>query len=314
VARAVPVARAARRVPTVVVGGALLVGLLAACGQGTAPTAPAGVPAAGGAAGSVPAGGDPAAKAPAPAAPAAPGKPVTVPAGAAGGAGTSGAVSPNALQTLAPFIAAARADDFRIRTAASALNNVATPTALTFNRATATTAAAAANPRSAAVLPAGLPPALKSATILVYSDLVARGTPFYYVAQMKDGTVPRTDDSLQLLLRGLRKNAPIAARFPADLAALERLAARSAAVPPVRANSTAAAERALLVAWVDLANHGCANAGGYASGDLPRIFWGRKGSPQHWYDGSIGGDGGQTGIAFDADFRGGSWHVELNAC
>ncbi|HVQ95978.1 MAG TPA: hypothetical protein VMU51_33450 [Mycobacteriales bacterium] len=306
---AVPAVPAARRVPAVVVGVALLAGLLAACGQGTTPAAPAGGgPAAGAAAGS-----DPAAKAPAANAPAAPAKPATIPAAAAG-AGTSGAVSPSALQTLAPFIAAARADDFRIRTAASALNNVATPTALTFNRATATTAAAAANPRSAAVLPAGLPPALKSATILVYSDLVARGAPFYYVSQMENGTVPRADESLRLLLDGLRKNAPFAARFPADLAALERLAARSAAVAPVRANSTAAAERAVLVAWVDLANHGCAGTGGYASGTLPRIFWGRKGSPQHWYDGSIGGDGNRTGIAFDADFRGGSWHVELNAC
>ena len=298
--------RSGRRVPAVAVGAALLAGLLGACGQGQ-PAANA--PAANAPAANAPAANAPAANAPAkPPAASAPASPVTVPVDTrATGTGT---VSPNALETLAPFITAAKADDARIRAAAAALNKVATPTTLTFNRTTAATAAAARPNRTEVALPAGMPNALMSASLQVYSDLVSRATPFGFIAMMKDGTVSRTDVSLEQILVGLKKNSTIAARFPADLAALQRVAARTAPVPHYKADSRTAADRFLLITWVWDANHGCASTSGYASGYLPKIVWKQQGQ----YEGTIGSSGHGDGIAFDVWFQQGTWMGELNAC
>ncbi|MEN3359680.1 MAG: hypothetical protein V7637_3662 [Mycobacteriales bacterium] len=301
--------RSRRRAPAAAVGAALLAGLLGACDQGQPAGPPANPPAANepttSPAASAPGGNEPAAPAPA--------SPVAVPADTTA-TGTTRAVSPNALGSLAPFIAAAAADDARIRAAAAALNKVATPTTLTFNRTTAATAAAAAKVHSDAALPAGLPDRQKSAALQVYSDLVARSAPFYYIAAGKDGTLPRTDPALEIVLIGLKKNSPIAARFPADMAALKRLAAGAVPVPRVTANSTAAAELALLINWVQLRNHGCGTTGGYASGYLPKIVWKRQAGTPHWFDGTIGADGAAAGIQFTAKFQHGAWQIELNAC
>jgi hypothetical protein len=219
------------------------------------------------------------------------------------GASTTTTARQSALEGIGPFLAAAGVVDARLRSAAAAVNARVTGTTVVLDQAT-TAAIGAADPASARdALPAGLPPDLERAVLVVYNDLVSRRSAF--------NGVLRNDSQDQLPC--LRNGAAPAARFAADLAAARRLAAATPGVAPVAPDSRAAEELAVRFAWIDGVNNGCASCGGMVIRELvPITFYGSPTVPSN-YDRAF--DGVIQGVYFNAGYTPGTgWVVVLNAC
>jgi hypothetical protein len=208
---------------------------------------------------------------------------------------------------LAGYFAAARLADARIHHAAALINaEIGAAGAPGFSQATKDAVAAADPLAAAAAIPAGLRPDLMWAVLRVQNDLESR---WYAFRPGTDGVLSPPGDERSDLMRCLGLGAPAAARFPADLRAARRLAAT---LPPVRhvpARSRAAANLAVRLRLIVLANSGCENCGGYLYARLPRVVWRPSTAGDTTFDGTA------DGILFQARYHPGSgWDVLLNAC
>jgi hypothetical protein len=218
--------------------------------------------------------------------------------------------APTAAKSLAAFFAAARADDARIRAAARAVNREIGPTSVRFSRATLRAVEASTPDRTARALPAGMDADLLRATTIVYSDLATRASALNPTLDFIgiEETRPRTDPDVVRFLDGLHRAALIARAYPADLAAARALAAATAPIAPVAAISRAAAELAIRVAVVKLAN-GCNGGNPPVLRYLVPIVWTTAITPDGRGDGTIGG------LLFHVTYAASSgWTVRLDAC
>jgi hypothetical protein len=217
---------------------------------------------------------------------------------------------PTAADSLAAFFAAARADDARIRAAARAVDREIGPTSVRFSRATVDRVNASAPDRTARALPAGLDADLLRTTLIVYSDLATRSSALNPTLDFVgiDESRPRTDPDVVRFLDGLRRGSLIARAYPADLAAARTLAAANPPIAAARPDSRAAAELAIRVAMVKLAN-GCNGGNPPVLRYLVPIVWKTTSTPDGLRDGSIGG------LVFHAAYAARSgWTVGLDAC
>ncbi|HEY8543663.1 MAG TPA: hypothetical protein VIL36_01400, partial [Acidimicrobiales bacterium] len=220
---------------------------------------------------------------------------------------TATAPTASALDGLTPFLDAAADLDARLHDAAEAINGVGPPwpevPASVAEKVTAADVTAVAR-----TVPAGLPPDLLEATILVYSDLVSRRGALQGFAHA--GPAAPTDE----LLSALRNGHAAAERFDDDLAALRARAAAAAPFTPARPEDRATAETQLLLRYTEGANLGCDGRGGWIATELPPIRWSEDDPPEHvgpeWdHHGTIGG------IPFAAHREhGGTWTIQLWAC
>jgi hypothetical protein len=215
---------------------------------------------------------------------------------------------PSAADSLAPFFAAARADDARIRAAARAVNREIGPTSVHVTRAMVKAAEAATPERTARAIPAGLDADLLQATMIVYSDLATRASALNPTLDFIgiDESRPRTDADVVQYLDGLHRGSIVARAYPSDLAAARALADAKPPVVPAQPRSRAAAELAVRIAVVHLGN-GCDGGDPPVHRSLMPIIWTL---PATSFEGSVGG------IQFTAGFgiEGGGWNVNLNAC
>ena len=210
---------------------------------------------------------------------------------------------PSSLDQLQPFIRAAAEVDARLAKAAAEVNRGITATTVAVGQA-ARDAIVAADPAPARdAIPAGLPPDLERAVLVVYSDLVSRRSAFNGVLR----------DDTTIAIDCLRNGARAAARFPADLAAARVKAAGLAPVGPVAPDSRAAEVLAVRFAWISGANNGCASCGGMVITELPAVtVYPGPVTPPGW-DRSF--DGEVARVYFTAGFVPGSgWSVQINAC
>jgi hypothetical protein len=217
--------------------------------------------------------------------------------------------APTAADSLAPFFAAARADGARIRATARAVNREIGPTSVHFSRATVEEVRASTPERTARALPAGMDPDLLRATLIVYSDLATRSSALDPTLDFidTDETLPRTDRYVVRFLDGLRRGSLVARAYPADLAAARALAAAKPPIASARPDSRAAAELAIRIAVVKLAN-GCNGGNPPVLRHLVPIVWTTI-TPYGRRDGSIGG------LVFHVAYAAhGGWTVGLDAC
>jgi hypothetical protein len=218
--------------------------------------------------------------------------------------------APSAAEALAPFFAAASRLDQQLQTAAAAINATGPP----WEQITADVArkvrAADLGPVSRA-MPAGLPHDLQQSVILVLSDLTSRRMAmesFTIVERVfpDDSNVAHLTNAQ--LLAELHNGHAAAVRFDGDLVAARALAAASAPISPVPAQSRLTAEVLILVEYVRLANAGCDSRGGAVFPTLPRVVWR---SVSEWPE----AEGTVERIEFNADLRpDGTWEVYLFAC
>ena len=111
------------------------------------------------------------------------------------------------------------------------------------------------------------------------------------------------------MLDALRRGSVIAARYPADLAAARSLATSSPPIRAIRADSRRAAETAIHLAWINLANNGCGSSGGHLYSTPRPIVWKRTVTDYGTFDGAI------AWIKFAVTYAAGrGWKAELNAC
>jgi hypothetical protein len=212
--------------------------------------------------------------------------------------------SRGAADELEPFFAQARLADGRLRAAAALVNaDLGARSSVRFREATVAAARAAKPTAAARAIPGGLPPRLLGAVLLVYSDLADRSAALNQVGFESDGAS---------LLECLRNGRGPAARFAADLAAAQKLAAASGAFDPAPPGSRTVAEVALQVWYVDGFYNGCGGCGGQLLTRPQTIVWKAEpavapGSPPT--DGTIGG------VRFWARYQAGrGWDVGLMAC
>ncbi len=216
-------------------------------------------------------------------------------------------VARTATEDLAPFVAAAGRVDARLRAAAGLVNGGVTTGGLQFTAAMADAVAAAAPSGVVASIPAGLPPTLLRPVLLVYSELEAR---WRAMNRVQPGVViEHSDDPLsryQEVVRCLGNGAVPAARFPGDLAALERLAATSPPVDVARPDSRPAAELAVRIESIVLQNAGCGSCGGTLFPELDTVTW----------DGPSTGRirSGPADVQFRVSYDAAGWHVVVMAC
>lgn len=213
---------------------------------------------------------------------------------------------PTAADGLAAYFASARRASARIHEAAQEINgelgSSGTPT---FSRATKNAVERADPWFAAAQLPGGLKPDLEWAVLRVQNDLEARWYAFRLVTEPFSSPGQGRSD----LMRCLSGGATAAAQFSTDLRKAQRLAAASPPFVAAKPNSRSAAEVAIELQTIMLANGGCASCGGYLFGSMPVVVW----HPAHigvmTWDGTVGH------IPFRARYAAGSgWHVQLNAC
>jgi hypothetical protein len=215
----------------------------------------------------------------------------------------------NATRALSGFFTAAATLDAQLHDAASAINGSGPPW-------TAVTEAVAKKVRAADLvpvgraIPAGMPRDLVRSVVLVYSDLASRRyamADFTYATGIDPRAYPTSDD----ILRNLRNGHAAAARFESDLAAARSLAAATPPFPVRSTGSRQAAEVAVLVQFVGLANGGCDSRGGHVITTPPPIVWQRV----PLYPGGPMADGTVAGIRFQAVHQSdGNWRININAC
>lgn len=210
---------------------------------------------------------------------------------------TSVPFAATAADQLAGYFAGAERVDGRLREVARVVNRSVTGDGASFDAATVAALAAADPAAIEALLPAGLPPDLLRAVLLVHSDLASRHAAFRWVGS---GHLP--PQQVQQLVECLPNGGPAARRFAGDLEAARTLAARTPEVPDTPASSRAAGELAVRLAALQLANTGCGACGGAIAETLPMVVW----------DTDTTGRIGETG--FTARPAGGSWDVAFDSC
>ena len=228
-------------------------------------------------------------------------------------ASTTSTTGPSAANDLAAYFASASAVDESLKAAAAAANGAIGTEQITVNQATID-AINAANPSAAAtMIPPGLPLDVLQRVVLVQSDLFARFYAFrgFGMAVTQPGQtelVPVSDRRATYTLDCLKNGSTPARSFAADLAAARAVAAQAPPVPANDPSSRAAADLAVRLKYVELANSGCMNCGGTRFTAL-KVTW-------HPID--MGGelwDGDVDTIPFSAHFTAGSsWAVQIGAC
>src|SRR5262245_36353383 len=216
---------------------------------------------------------------------------------------TAAPSEPGAIDALAPFLSAAATLDVQLREAAAAIN-AAGPPWTNVGPEVARLVRAAELESVAQTIPAGLPPDLQRSVILVYSDLASRRGAMTAFQYEPPSTFTGT------LLSELGNGHAAAARFDADLAATRALAAATPPIADVPLDSRLVAEKLLLIQDVNRGNF-CDERGGAVFTSLPEITW----VAPSWNpdaDGTIGRPG--FTIDFTAEFRDGTWEVQIIAC
>lgn len=215
---------------------------------------------------------------------------------------------------LADFLAAVDAADARLAAVADLVNGDIDRTTIAFRSRTVRAVRELRVEQVARAIPPGLPPSLLGAALLVYSDLAGRAAAFNRVWESPE-PLPRSGAEGKDVLRCLGQGGRLAQRFPADVAALRRLAD---SLPPFRvasARSDAGLEVAVRARAIYVGHHGCGACGGDVDDELAPMTSGDRavwpGSDRTWTR-----FGTAHGIPFRArwasDDRG--WEVQLNAC
>ena len=217
--------------------------------------------------------------------------------------------APSAADDLAAYFAAAETTDQALAAAARKINAGVGADRLSFDQATVDAVAAADPNPTAKLIPTGLDPALLRAVLLVQSELTAR---FFAMRRVRVGTFPKNEFEAKDVLMCLGLGANPAAKFEADLAAAEGLAASLPPATPAAADSLPASELAIRLADILLRNSGCDSCGGAVITELAPIRWGQQPPPAPGvppWDGDIGGIPFRAGFTAEA-----GWRIELNAC
>jgi hypothetical protein len=212
---------------------------------------------------------------------------------------------------LAGFFAAAQVADGALRHAAVLVNQGVGKKTLNFSPEALAAVKALDTSAVARAIPAGLPPELLRRTLLVYSDLVSRHLALDRIWEFRsDYPMSMSGFDGKYLYRCMGNGATPAARFGADLAAARSLAGQTPPVTRPAPDSRAAAELALRINLIELANGGCMSCGGSVSTTLSKIVW----QPED--ESGVGhSDGYINGIRFRADYHPGhGWSVAIWAC
>jgi hypothetical protein len=210
-----------------------------------------------------------------------------------------------AAAALSGFLAEAAAADQALHGASARINAAITATEVTYDQTTVDLLARAAPEVVAPTLPAGMPAALQQAALLVYSDLVSRWAAMD-ACRFGVGTFP-LDPSYLCFVNG----GAAAARFDADVAALERLAQATPEFAVESPDSQAAEELAVRAHYIAMSNRGCAGSGGVLATDPIPVVW--QSAPSE-----VGGadvQGTVNGIPFRGTYDATTgWQVEIFAC
>jgi hypothetical protein len=221
---------------------------------------------------------------------------------------TTTTVGPSAADGLEPFFSAATSLDAQLHDAAEAINGAGPPWPEVPDSVVDAVTTADIVPVGRSI-PAGLPPDLLRASVLVYSDLVSRRAAMQGFAYAG----PVDYEPAELLL-GLANGHAAAERFDGDLAAARSLAAATPPFEPAPLDARETAEVLLLVYYVDGANLGCGSRGGIVLTELPPIVWATEVVPDGTPTGSVR-DGSIGAVDFSADLQpDGTWKVQLWAC
>ena len=229
---------------------------------------------------------------------------------------TTTTTGPSAANDLAAYFGAASAVDEELKAAAAAANGDIGTNQITVSPTTID-AINAADPSAAATkIPPGLPLDVLQRVILVQSDLYSRFYAFrgFVMAVAQPGqteVVPVSDERATYTLDCLKNGSTPARSFAADLAAARASAAQVPPVPATDPGSRAAAEVAVRLQYVKLANSGCMNCGGARFTTL-KVTW-------HPIDQRAEGgdlwDGDVDTIPFSAHYTAGSgWAAQIDAC
>lgn len=282
--------------------GAVLATGLAACG------ATPGSPASTGARGSMPATSAPAASQTA----AAPGQ---APSATAPAAPSASSPRASAVGQLTAYLTAAGTADAQLKYTAVMVNQLIGPDVIRFSAAevNAVKAARAATDAAGKAIPAGLSPELLRRALLAYSDLESRTDAFARVVRRSQPSppLPRDSDEGRDFMAALGHGAPAAARFASDLAAVGDLAAATAPGATAAPDSRAAAEVAVRITQIRLANSGCDSTGGQLFTTLHPLTW----HPAGVLGTDIRSDGTIDGTPFSVTYHPGSgWTALIYAC
>lgn len=202
---------------------------------------------------------------------------------------------PGGARALAGFFAAARDLDARIAAAATGFNAGFDPEGPTLDPAALPAIEALDAAPLGRLIPAGMASNLETAVLAVYTDLDSR------IAALQRGafSVEWAEDAEQVLFC-LRNGSASNARFDADLAAAERLAA-DAPTPTSAPDSPAAGILQVRLEAIRLWNWGCDSCGG-ATYDAPlSVDWEGRTIDEHQ-------------VGFSATFDDGRWRIEIAAC
>jgi hypothetical protein len=211
---------------------------------------------------------------------------------------------PSAADQLAGFFSAAGALDSQLKHAAAMVNEGVGPTSLAFPVSTLATVGLLSTTEAARAIPAGLPAELLRQTLLVYSGLESRTTSLRAVPMYSnDYPLKISSQDGKYVYRCLGNGGPAAARFSADLAGLRAAALAAPPVTPAAPDSRAAAELALRIQLINLANSGCAGCGGFVATTLAPVVWtSQSGGTIH-------------GIRFQVTYHAGTgWEAVIWAC
>ena len=221
----------------------------------------------------------------------------------------------SAADGLVPFFAAVAETDRLLRAAADAVNASFGADTITVSQATIDAVERSAPTAVATAIPAGLQPAVEPAVLLVYSDLVSR---YAALSCLPRRTIPRSELNPGCFTQG----HAAAIRLTADVDKARTLAAASPPVVAPAADSRAVAELLLRIAFIDKANLGCANTGGFLAIDAIRIDWNAEPPPAPDIPPTEGHIGpcavlavDVCGIPFRATYNTGTgWTVSVEAC
>ena len=224
----------------------------------------------------------------------------------------------SAADDLVPFFAAVAETDRLLRAAADAVNASFGADTITVGQATIDAVERSAPTAVATAIPAGLRPAVEPAVLLVYSDLVSR-----YAALHGDSCLPRrTIPRSELNPRCFTQGHAAAIRLTADVDKARTLAAATPPVVAPAADSRTVAELLLRIAFIDKANLGCDQTGGYLATDTIKIDWIAEPPPAPDIPPTEGHIGSCAvlavdvcGIPFQATYTTGTgWTVDVIAC